>query len=43
MIQPDNVYHISGNEIAVRTLDLAKEFSDIAKDLDDIATIYFES
>ena len=40
-IQPDNVYHMSGNEIAVKTLDLNKDFADIRRTLDDIAERYF--
>lgn len=40
-IQPDNVYHMSGNEISVRTLDLNQEFEVIAKTLDDIITVSF--
>ena len=40
-IQPDNVYHMSGNEIAVKTLDLNQKFADIRKILDEIACNYF--
>ena len=40
-IQPDNVYHMSGNEVAVKTLDLNKDFADIRRTLDDIAERYF--
>jgi len=39
-IQPNNAYHMSGNEIAVRTLDLNNDFSDIKKNLDYIANTY---
>lgn len=35
-IYPENEYQMSGNKIAVRTLDLNCEFSDIAKQLDAI-------
>lgn len=40
-IQPDNVYQMHGNQIAVRTLDLNLPFSDIAKQLDEIVESYF--
>lgn len=40
-IQPNNIFHMSGNEIAVRTLDLNQDFSEIRKTLDDIADHYF--
>ena len=40
-IQPDNVYQMHGNQIAVRTLDLNLPFSDIAKQLDKIVESYF--
>lgn len=40
-IQPNNVFHMSGNEIAVKTLDLGQDFSEIRKSLDDIANEYF--
>ena len=40
-IQPDNVYLMHGNQIAVKTLDLNKDFSEIAKQLDDIVGEYF--
>ena len=36
MIQPDNSYQMSGNRISVKTLDLNKDFSEIAKQLDNI-------
>lgn len=32
-IQPDNVYHMSGNQISVRTLDLNMDFSEIEHQL----------
>ncbi len=38
---PDEEYRMSGNRIAVRTLDLNTDFSLIAKQLDDIADEYF--
>lgn len=40
-VQPDQVYHMSGNKISVRTLDLNQDFSEIARQLDDIATEHF--
>lgn len=40
-LQPDNSYLMSGNKISVRTLDLNREFSEIAKQLDDIAAEHF--
>jgi 5-methylcytosine-specific restriction enzyme subunit McrC len=33
---PDNVYHMSGNQISVKTLDLNQEFSIIAGQLNEI-------
>lgn len=39
--QPDAVYHMSGNEIAVRTLDLDCDFADIAAQLDNIVEEHF--
>ena len=41
-IQPDNVYQMHGNQITVRTLDLNKPFSDIAKQLNTIAETHFD-
>ena len=41
-IQPDNVYQMHGNQITVRTLDLNKPFSDIAKQLNIIAETHFD-
>ena len=41
-IQPDNVYQMHGNQIAVKTLDLNRPFVDIAKQLNDIANEYFD-
>lgn len=41
-IYPDNEYHMSGNKITVRTLDLNCEFNKIAEQLDSIANNFFE-
>ena len=41
MIQPDNTYQMSGNQISVKTLDLNQEFSVIAKQLNEIVTEHF--
>ena len=35
--QPNISYHMSGNKISVKTLDLNKNFSDIALQLNEIA------
>ncbi len=40
-IYPDNVYHLSGNRIAVRTLDLNQPFGGISRTLDDIVEEFF--
>ena len=40
-IQPDVVYSMSGNSIAVKTLDLYCEFEEIKKQLDGIVEAYF--
>ena len=40
-IQPNNSYHMSGNKISVRTLDLNKEFSEIASQLNAIVDEHF--
>lgn len=40
-IQPDQKYKMSGNKISVRTLDLNLAFSEIRKQLDEIAEEYF--
>ena len=40
-IQPDNVYQMHGNQIAVKTLDLNLPFKDIAGQLDGIAADHF--
>ena len=39
--QPDGVFQMSGNRISVRTLDLSREFSEIAAQLDGIAREHF--
>lgn len=41
MIQPDAEYHMSGNKISVKTLDLNCEFQVIANQLNAIAEEYF--
>ena len=41
-IQPDNMYQMHGNQIAVKTLDLNLPFKDIATQLDGIAGAYFD-
>ena len=41
MIQPDNTYQMSGNQISVKTLDLNQEFSGIAGQLNAIVKEYF--
>jgi 5-methylcytosine-specific restriction enzyme subunit McrC len=40
-VQPDGVYHMSGNQISVRTLGLDMPFEDIKKQLDEIAEAHF--
>lgn len=40
-VQPDQVYHMSGNKISVRTLDLNRPFKDIAAALDFIVDEHF--
>ena len=40
-IVPDNVYHMSGNQISVKTLDLNQEFPKIAEQLDRIVSDHF--
>ena len=42
-IQPDHVYHMSGNKISVRTLDLNCDFVKIAYQLNQIAEEYFSA
>ena len=41
IIQPDNVYQMSGNKISVRTLDLNQEFCDIANQLNKVVEEFF--
>ena len=40
-IQPDNSYQMSGNKISVKTLDLNREFSEIAAQLNAIVDEHF--
>ena len=40
-IQPDNSYQMSGNKISVRTLDLNRDFSEIAAQLNEIVDEHF--
>lgn len=40
-IQPDATYHMSGNRISVRTLDLGLPFEDIRSQLDSIVAEHF--
>lgn len=40
-IYPDHEYKMSGNSIAIRTLDLDKDFAEIKKQLDGIVEKYF--
>ena len=40
-MQPDHIYHMSGNTISVRTLDLNQDFSEIARQLDNIVQKHF--
>ena len=40
-VQPDHIYHMSGNKISVRTLDLNQDFSGIARQLDSIVKEHF--
>lgn len=41
-IQPDNSYQMSGNQISVKTLDLNRNFSEIAAQLNTIVDKHFE-
>ena len=41
-VQPDHTYHMSGNKISVRTLDLNQDFSCIARQLNELAEGYFD-
>ncbi len=40
-IQPDNCYQMSGNQISVKTLDLNREFPEIAEQLNEIVATHF--
>ena len=42
VIQPDNIYQMSGNKVSVKTLDLNQGFSEIAKKLNAIVAENFE-
>ena len=42
-VQPDGIYSMSGNEIAVKTLDLNCDFSEIKSQLDSVVENYFVS
>lgn len=41
-ITPNNVYHMSGNKISVRTLDLNCDFQSIRQQLDGIVQDHFQ-
>lgn len=41
-VLPDNKYHMSGNKISVKTLDLNLDFADIAKQLNHIVDEHFD-
>lgn len=41
LIQPDHVYQMSGNQISVKTLDLNRDFTEIAAQLNAIAGEHF--
>ena len=40
-IVPDETYHMGGNQISVKTLDLNKNFNEIRLQLDNIISQYF--
>ena len=40
-VQPDSIFHMSGNTIFVKNLDLNQDFADISNALDQIANGYF--
>ena len=40
-VQPNNVYHMGGNKVSVRTLNLNCSFKEIASQLDEIVTEHF--
>lgn len=37
----DSEYHMNGNTISVKTLDLNRDFKEIRRQLDDIVAVYF--
>lgn len=41
-VQPDNCYQMSGNKISVKTLDLNRDFSEIAAQLNAVVSEHFE-
>ena len=41
-VQPNNTYHMSGNKISVKTLNLDCDFNDIASQLNQIVNAHFE-
>lgn len=41
VIQPNQIYHMSGNKISARTLDLNQPFKEIANQLDNIVKEHF--
>ncbi len=41
-VQPNHIYHMSGNKISIRTLDLNRPFVEISTQLDKIITEHFE-
>lgn len=41
-VQPNETYHMSGNQISVQTLDLNQDFKNIRAQLDKIIKIHFE-
>ena len=42
-VQPNHVYHMSGNQITVRTLNLNLPFKEIAAQLDEIVKLHFSN
>ena len=42
LVQPDQVYRMSGNKISVKTLDLDQDFSQISSQLNQIIRDHFE-
>ncbi len=40
-VYPEHVYHMSGNQVSVRTLDLNKPFKEIAEQLNAIVSMHF--